>query len=218
MNYTVIYADRKTVSIQLGRDGSLTVRAPRGMSRREINEIVSSHQSWIDKKRAEQKPAAPLDFIYLLGAKYPVAETSSNRAGFDGASFYLPAGLDDAEKRAAIAGYFKLAGKEKMADKLSRWAKIMNLPAPPPPKITSAKTRWGSCGGKGGNHISFSFVLLMTDEECIDAVTVHELAHIRYKNHSKDFYALVRSYIPDYDEREKKLKEYGRIISAQGFM
>ena len=106
MNYTVIYADRKTVSIQLGRDGSLTVRAPRGMSRREINEIVSSHQSWIDKKRAEQKPAAPLDFIYLLGAKYPVIETSSNRAGFDGASFYLPAGLDDAEKRAAISASY----------------------------------------------------------------------------------------------------------------
>jgi predicted metal-dependent hydrolase len=58
----------------------------------------------------------------------------------------------------------------------------------------------------------------MTGEECIDAVTVHELAHIRYKNHNKDFYALVRSYIPDYDEREKKLKEYGRMISAQGFM
>ncbi len=65
MNYTVIYADRKTVSIQLGRDGSLTVRAPRGMSRREINEIVSSHQSWIDKKRAEQKPAAPLDLSLI---------------------------------------------------------------------------------------------------------------------------------------------------------
>ncbi|MCD7797226.1 MAG: M48 family metallopeptidase [Clostridiales bacterium] len=40
----------------------------------------------------------------------------------------------------------------------------------------------------------------------VDYVVVHELAHIRHHNHSKDFYAFVEKYMPDYKQREKLLK------------
>lgn len=43
-------------------------------------------------------------------------------------------------------------------------------------------------------------------DEAIDYVIVHELAHIKHKNHSKAFYALIEKYLPDYKEREKLLK------------
>lgn len=52
--------------------------------------------------------------------------------------------------------------------------------------------------------------------EAVDYVVVHELAHIKEKNHSARFYALVERYMPDYREREKLLKKH-RSFDLQGF-
>lgn len=217
MNHTVIYSDRRTVSIQIKRDGSLIVRAPKGMPRAKIDEFVRAHSGWIEKKKADVPKRTGLDFVYFFGEKLPVYETEEKKIGRDGDKFLMPSGLSQAEKTETLAYYFKSVGKKYMADKTSLWAAVMRLKEPPAPKITGAKTRWGSCGGKGGNRINYAYMLLMTDEECIDYVTVHELCHIVYKNHNQDFYALVEKYIPDYKAREAKLREYEKIFTAQGF-
>ena len=70
--------------------------------------------------------------------------------------------------------------------------------------VTSAKTRFGSCSGK--NRLSFSWRLMAYPEEAIDYVVVHELAHIRYKDHSRAFYGFIESVLPDYRDRIKLLK------------
>ena len=217
MNHTVIYSDRKTVGIQVKRDGSVVVHAPRGMSRAEIERVVASHAAWIEKKRAAKPARTGLDFVYYLGKKFDLCESDGNKVGFDGEKFIIPKGLEDSGKINALSLFFKSVGKTYMAEKTLRWASVMKLPLPPAPKITGAKTRWGSCGGKGGNRINYAYMLMMTDEECIDYVTVHELSHITYKNHNENFYALISRYLPDYKKREQKLREYEKIFTAQGF-
>lgn len=217
MTHTVIYSDRKTIGIQVRRDGSVVIHAPKGMSRAAIERFVASHAGWIEKKRAEKPDRTGLDFVYYLGKKFDLLETGDKKAGFDGTRFIIPAGLDGAEKVDALSAFFKYVGKPYMAEKTLYWASVMRLPEPPPPKITGAKTRWGSCGGKGGNRINYAYMLMMTDENCIDYVTVHELCHIVYKNHNEKFYALVSKYLPDYKAREAKLREYEKIFTAQGF-
>ena len=71
-------------------------------------------------------------------------------------------------------------------------------------KITSARTRYGSCSGK--NSLCFTYRLALFPQEAIEAVVVHELAHIKHKNHGKRFYALVYKILPDYNERKRLLK------------
>ena len=71
-------------------------------------------------------------------------------------------------------------------------------------KITAAKTRFGSCNSK--NSICFSLYLMSYPENAIDYVIVHELAHIKEKNHSSAFYKVVESVLPDYKDRRKLLK------------
>lgn len=71
-------------------------------------------------------------------------------------------------------------------------------------KITSAKSRFGSCSGK--NSLCFTWRLMLYPQEAIDYVVVHELAHIKEKNHSSAFYAIVVSILPDYKAREQLLK------------
>ena len=72
-------------------------------------------------------------------------------------------------------------------------------------RITSARTRFGSCSGK--NSICFSWRLMLYPPEAIDYVVVHELAHIRHHDHSPAFYALVERYMSDWRDRMKLLKE-----------
>ena len=97
----------------------------------------------------------------------------------------------------------KLKAKEIIPQKVEHFAKIMNL-KPTSVKITSAQKRFGSCSGK--NSLCFSYILMQYPEKAIDYVVVHELAHIVHKNHSKDFYKLIATYLPDYKERIKLLK------------
>ncbi len=71
--------------------------------------------------------------------------------------------------------------------------------------ITSARTRFGSCNSKG--NISYSYLLMLYPDEAIDYVVVHELSHIKEMNHSRAFYSIVESVLPDYKERRKLLKK-----------
>lgn len=71
-------------------------------------------------------------------------------------------------------------------------------------RITSARTRFGSCSGK--NSLCFSWRLMQYPMQAVDYVVVHELAHIRHHNHSAAFYALVESVLPDHRERRALLR------------
>lgn len=71
-------------------------------------------------------------------------------------------------------------------------------------KITRAKKRFGSCSGS--NQLCFSCYLMLYCESAIDYVIVHEIAHIKHHNHSREFYSLIEKYLPDYKERIKQLK------------
>lgn len=93
--------------------------------------------------------------------------------------------------------------KEIIPQRVERYSSIMNL-KPTGVKITKAKKRFGSCNGK--NSLCFSCFLMQYPIEAIDYVVVHELAHIKHHNHSKEFYALISKYMPDYKQREKLLK------------
>ena len=99
--------------------------------------------------------------------------------------------------------FLKQKAKEILPQKVEYYGSLMGL-TPTAVKITSAKTRFGSCSGK--NSICFSCRLMRYPEAAIDYVVVHELAHIKHKNHGKYFYALVEKYMPDYKERQKLLK------------
>ena len=98
--------------------------------------------------------------------------------------------------------YVKRA-KAILPSKIDQYARQMGV-EPTGLTVTSAKTRFGSCSGK--NRLSFSWRLMAYPEAAIDYVVVHELAHIRYKDHSRAFYGFVESVLPDYRDRIRLLK------------
>ena len=97
----------------------------------------------------------------------------------------------------------KAKARAILPEKVAYWSAKMGV-RPTGLKITTARKRYGSCSGK--NSLCFSCFLMNCPEEAIDLVVVHELCHIREKNHGPRFYALLEQYLPDYKERKKLLK------------
>lgn len=98
----------------------------------------------------------------------------------------------------------KALAKAELPRRTAYFAKIMGV-TPTSVKITSAKKRFGSCSGQNG--ICYSWRLMLYPSEAIDYVVVHELAHIRQKNHSPAFYREIEKILPDYKARAKLLKD-----------
>lgn len=100
----------------------------------------------------------------------------------------------------------KSRAQEVLPARVEYFSRLMKL-TPSSVKITAAKKRFGSCSGK--NSLCFSCFLILYPPEAIDYVVVHELAHIRFHDHSPAFHALVEEYLPDAKARRRLLKEFG---------
>lgn len=73
------------------------------------------------------------------------------------------------------------------------------------------KTRWGSCSSQ--NNISLNINIAFLPEYLQDYILLHELCHIRHKNHSKAFWGQLNTYCDDRaKDLAKELKNYGMKI------
>lgn len=103
-----------------------------------------------------------------------------------------------AEEIAAL----KARARAILPGKIQHYSRILGL-TPTGVKITAARTRYGSCSAQ--NSLCFSCFLMNAPDAAIDLVVVHELCHIRWKNHGRQFYALLAGVLPDHRERRRLL-------------
>lgn len=211
----VVRSKRRTIALIVENDGSTTVRAPMRMPESSIREFVEKHVNWVEKKKAElQATVAVPPKQYLSGEKFLYL-----------GSVYTLEIVRDQNKKLILDDHFRLAeaehnnaefvfqawygqkAKQLIGERVKYFADRYQLHYEKI-KITSARTRWGSCSSK--NTISFSWRLIMTPLEVVDYVVVHELAHTVHHNHSKRFWGLVEKILPDYKERRKWLRQYGQ--------
>ena len=96
----------------------------------------------------------------------------------------------------------KARARAELPEKIAYWSEQMGV-APTGFRVTAARKRYGSCSAK--NSLCFSCFLMNCPEEAVELVVVHELCHIREKNHGPGFYALLERYLPDWRERKKLL-------------
>jgi len=222
VNYTLFRSSRKTLGIYI-RNGVVEVRAPLKTPKGEIERFVLSKDTWIKEKLAlscaetAQRDSFRLTYGHLVsyrGNRYPIAEKPGNRIGFDDKCFYMPPGLAPEQIIDACSQIYRLLAKRDLTKKTVEFAKKMSV-EPLAVKINGAKARWGSCSSK--KSINFSWLLIMADDDIVDYVVVHELAHITEMNHSPSFWALVGSVLPDYKERKSRLRDFQRKLSAENW-
>lgn len=101
--------------------------------------------------------------------------------------------------------FYKKEIQKILPKRVEEFSKKMQL-FPTSISFRKNKRTWGSCNFKNG--LNFNILLMKFPIEVMDYVIVHELAHIKHKNHSKDFWNLVAVYCPNYKEIEKLFKNF----------
>lgn len=208
--YYLIRTKRITMALQV-RAGEVIVRAPFRCRKEQIDAFVLSKNVWVQemlqKQQAllTQKAAFRPDYgsrVLLCGKEYPITERQVPTAQAQGGEIHMPPGLDAEGIRRELITLYRRIAKQLMAQRGQFYAQKMDLPIPQI-RITGAKTRWGSCSGTGG--LQFSWRLVMADMCAIDYVVVHDLCHLRERNHQSDFWEQVQAVLPDYKLRQLSL-------------
>ena len=220
--YTLIRSNRKTAAIHI-INARVEVRVPHCMPQEDIDLFLYKKEQWIREKLAIQqqhitnKSTFEIDYgsnILILGKDYPIVVRNGIKAGFDGNELYMPPGMSPTEIKDMCKKIYRGIAKKHLPNRVAVFAQQMGI-APTAIKITSAKTRWGSCSNR--KSINFSWRLIMADDNTIDYVVVHELAHLKEMNHSLRFWAVVQSILPDYKQRQQSLKTLQRRIAGENW-
>lgn len=210
---------RRTIGLSVGPQG-LSVRAPRWTPLAEVDALVQRKADWVLAKLRQLQQAsrlAPAVIEWRDGAAIPYLGRSLVLAlapehRFDKAG----AALDGERLLLALA---RDAGPERLRDSAQAWLMrearrifLQRLDHFAPRlgvrysglKLSSAATRWGSASADGSIRLNWRLVHLSL--EMIDYVVAHELSHLREMNHSPDFWGVVASVLPDYDQRRQALR------------
>lgn len=220
LEYTLIRSSRKTLALNIDRDGRLIVRAPYRLSVEKIEQFIAEKADWIEKHtaavslRTEQKNErlnVPPTELPLFGRLCPVV--NEKPYGYTDGVFYLPEGMTLESLVPYLHKLYTRIAKEALIPRVQTLSEQTGLMITAV-KINSAKTRWGSCSA--AKSVNLSHRLIAADPKLIDYVIIHELCHTVHMDHSHDFYRLVENFLPDYKEREKGLKEVSRLLTEYG--
>lgn len=126
---------------------------------------------------------------------------------------YLPTTLADSDSsehiKNALERWMKQQAKLHAVNMIAKHADKYAL-RPRGLRIKTQKSRWGSCGPK--NDVNLNWLLMLAPPLVMEYVVVHELCHIKHKNHSKDFWQLVAEHMPDYLQHRRWLKQHGASV------
>jgi len=216
----IIRSDRRTFSIEIGKDADLIVRAPRTASKAEINKIIDKKSLWIEKHLSRmvnrkhlhtKKRYVEGEKFYYFGKTYPLTFSFeiSSAIMFDGEKFIINEDYKD-QSALIFEAWYKTNARDYIRKRTYEIASKLNLQYEQV-KITSARKRWGSCSTK--KILNFTWRLLQADKKVIDYIIVHELAHTVEMNHSSDFWLIVEKIMPNYQNCEAWLKDHSFLLT-----
>ena len=222
VNYTLTRSVRKTIALHV-RDGAIEVRAPLKAPIYVIDQFVSSKEKWIEDKllyfsdRAKHRENIRLEYgdsIPFRGKMYPIENRFADFSGFENGRFYIPPGLNSVEIKAACIKIYRILAKQLITQRVSYYSSIMGV-TPSSVRVNSAKTRWGSCSSK--KSLNFSWRIVLAEDDLIDYVVVHELAHLTEMNHSERFWNIVGQILPNYKVLKARLKELNYCLGDEAW-
>lgn len=225
LEYQISYAKRKSVGIRLNEDGAIMVRAPKGIPKKQVEEILYKKISWIVKNRdaLQKSKTEQMDkeyttgsYLYYKGKDYVLHLVPVNRKKDEtvmlkeGREIYVFAVSKEKEYiKSLLEQWYRKEAKAEIVKKVEHYiqyykAEYCSI------KIKSMKTRWGSCSSK--RNLNFNWKIIMAPEEVIDYLVVHELAHLIEMNHSQRFYAQIEKVLPNYKMLRQWLKTNGSSL------
>lgn len=217
----LVGADRRTTDIVIERDGLITVRPPAGMTPEQVDETVFSKRMWIYRNLAEWRDLNTTrvvrewvngeSFLYL-GSSYRLSLADEQDEVLklkDGRFCLLRAVLEKDGKAGALVAFetfYRDKGLIRLVSRVAHFAGKVGV-TPSNVHVKDIGYRWASCLKSGDLH--FHWKCMMAPLTVIDYVVVHELCHLRHRDHSASFWNEVDKVLPDWRDRRDWLRVRG---------
>ena len=216
---------RKTVDITVDGAG-VQVAAPQDTPDEDVQAIVRRRAPWILAHASEGLLEAPPKG-FVSGETLPylgrnvrmvvvVGDVRSPEVRFDHwrLRITVPRDLSEGGRsrsiRKAIVVWYRRRAEARLAGIVERWWPRFGSGEPHHLLIRDQRQRWGSCAPDG--TLRFNWRLAMLRPDLAEYVVVHELAHLRVRNHSTEFWALLSQAMSDAQERRRRLREVGKSL------
>ena len=217
------YTNRKrTISLQL-KDNKIIIKAPRTVSRINLDEVIQKKQKWI-KQRAilnfEEQKLRNRKFIdnetfYFRGNEYRLSLILGGKDEVkiaDGlllVTFKDDRSIGSKNVKSLIEDWYVRESAKILNTRTYEFAKKMKV-RPTGITVKNYVSKWGSCTAK--NKISYNWRIIMAPDCIVDYLVIHELCHIIEHNHSKNFWDYVGTYCEDFQKKRKWLRENGHKL------
>lgn len=221
IKFNIIYRKRKTMSLEIKRDGIINVIAPNGLDKTFIVDKVKNKSDWIIKKLDEIevlnnnryiRSYESGDIFLYLGNEYILEIlvdkiTIGTSVSLENNKLIVRSNSNNKDViQRALKNWYTDETLGIVKERINYY-KLFFEDTVTSIKIKDQKSRWASCTYK--NEILFNLRCSMMPIQIIDYIVVHEMCHMEHRNHSKDFYLAVERILPDYKERVKWLKNNG---------
>lgn len=211
---------RKTVSIFIERDGSVTALVPEKISEDELKEVITSKEYQIHKNLAEWKQlndkaihreyVSGQSFMYF-GRNYrlKLIEKNQGKVILYKGKFLL--GKDEVDKgKEYFIDFYKTKLKEKIIPIIKHRQAQLGVEVREV-KVMELQNRWASCSSE--KRINFHWKCMMAPVEVLNYIVVHELVHFNHPNHTPVFWNEVDKLIPDFIKNKEWLRVHGSGMS-----
>lgn len=220
ITYELRRSRRKTASIYIERNGSVSVIVPEHLSDQKVEQVLASKRKQIYKglaeweslntRRYEREFVNGESFLYL-GRQYRLrlVETQDEPLKLTQGYFNLRAKTSPvplASARSLFRTFYRVQGQAWLTRRIAHFAARMGL-AVPAVKVLELRNHWASCSARGAINVNWR--TMMAPPTVIDYILVHELTHLSYSTHTAAFWGAVDRVLPDYRERRAWLREHG---------
>ncbi len=219
--YQVVRSRRSTADVVIEPEGSVVVRAPKWADDDQIGGIVSSKSLWIYKNLAEWRDLNSTRVLreyksgegfLFLGRSYRLALVSGQEQPLQLRDEWFALRRDLAEQgdveaaKAAFRDFYQREGLKRMRERVEYFAPKAGVEAGTV-AVRDLGNRWAYCSTSGA--LAFNWKCVMAPLSVIDYIVVHELCHLRYRDHTDAFWNEVDKILPDYRERKEWLRKNG---------
>jgi predicted metal-dependent hydrolase len=213
----IIRSRRRTLALEVTPEATLIVRAPLKASSAYIEEMIRQKSSWILRKQDEMR-RRPLssnheyaegELFLFLGRSYPQQIVEGETTTIERTDRLCVSRSLMPRIRDHLKSWYRDEARKEIHSRCM-WFALRTGLNPASVRITDARKRWGSCTHAGG--LNFNWRLIQAPPEIVDYVVVHELVHLSQPDHSKKFWAKVRTIMPDYEKRRKWLHDNERLL------
>ncbi len=209
LTYRVRYSQKaKYLRLQINPSTGLEVIIPRRCKSEDAEKFIYKKKDWIFKHLNTIPVNEEFSF---LGNRIEIKQTfdlflEKHKVSFNSGSLVIESPSGSSETIEAIYNtWLRHRAKKYLPERTGMLAEQYGFTCKRI-SIRSQKTRWGSCSTSG--NISLNYKLMKYSPRVINYVIIHELCHTKQMNHSKKFWKLVESIVPNYKELKRELKSH----------